>query len=143
MAEEEIELVVSSQERKKANEWLVDYLQTGLSAGSKEVKGLRLKLSITYGILVVLSVIMFLVGVVLLSVPIATALQGQFENLQSLITAGFGIADLAALFLFKPIERIHRLMGDMGQITLAINSYQTQAGLRLLEINLSDRATIG
>jgi hypothetical protein len=86
---------------------------------------------------------MFALGIVLISVPVFAAFRGQISELQSLISAGFGIADLAALFLFRPLERIHGLMGDMSQIILALNGYQTQVGLRLMEMNAAERQTLG
>jgi len=60
-----------------------------------------------------------------------------------LISAGFGITDLAALFLFKPLERIHKIMGDMSQIVIALNSFQTQVGLRLMQMDATDRQSMG
>jgi len=34
-------------------------------------------------------------------------------------------------------------MGDMSQITMAINSFRIQVGLRLIEMNSNNRATVG
>jgi hypothetical protein len=34
-------------------------------------------------------------------------------------------------------------MGDMSQIIVSINSFQSQVALRLLEMDVEDRATIG
>jgi len=73
------------------------------------------KLSITYWVIVCLSIIMFIIGIVLLSVPVAAAFNKSITIPQSLSAAGFGIADLAGLFFFKPIERIHGLMGDRAK----------------------------
>lgn len=136
-------LSLSEDERSQANKDIVTQLQTTLNDARQELKSLRTKLSATYVVIVVLSIIMFALGMVLLSVPIVAAFQGRITELQSLIAAGFGIADLTALFLSRPLERLHGLMGDMGQLTLALNSFQTQVGLRLLEMNSNDRETIG
>ncbi len=136
-------LSMNEEERVKANKDIVKHLQDTMRDGRRELGGLRARLSLTYGVIVILSIIMFFLGVVLLSVPIVAAFGGKVKTLQSLIAAGFGFADLTALFFFRPIERIHRLMGDLGQITLAINSFQTQVGLFLLEMNKDDRKTIG
>jgi hypothetical protein len=86
---------------------------------------------------------MFALGIVLLSVPAVMLLQGHTAEMQAFIAAGFGLADLTALFLFRPIERIHRLMGDMSQITLALTSFQTQVELRLIQMNASRRSSVG
>jgi len=136
-------LSMSEEDRVKANKIIVMHLQDTMRDGRKELAGLRVKLAFTYVVIVVLSIIMFFLGVVLLSVPVVAAFGGKIDTLNSLIAAGFGFADLTALFFFRPIERIHGLMGDMGQITLALNSFQTQAELYLLEMNKEDRKTIG
>ena len=138
----EVEVMMSVEESKEANEFIVEHLQGMMSERKLEFGGLRKKLSITYWVIIVFSIIMFAMGIVLLSVPIVAAFRNDISGLQSLTAAGFGIADLAGLFLFRPIERIHSLMGDMSQITVALNSFQTQAGLLLLEMNAMDRPTI-
>jgi len=137
--------VMAPDEQQDANMRLARYLQRTLDAGAAEVAGLRSKLSITYGIIVILSIIMFALGIVLLSVPALAALGavGEIGDLQSLIAGGFGIADLAALFLFRPLDRLHGLMGDMSQITLAINSYQSQVALRLMAMDVNQPDSIG
>ncbi len=130
---------------KKANRWLITFLENTLKDGTNEIAALRSKLAYTYWIIVILYVTMFFMGIVLLSVPAYAAFRGQLGALNSLISAGFGITDLATLFLFRPLDRIHKLMGDIGQINLTIDSFQDQVALRLLEINLEKdkRETIG
>jgi hypothetical protein len=128
---------------QEANENIAKNLY-GLMAESKgELTRLRLKLAGSYWIIIILSVVMFLLGIVLLSVPIVKAFQGNNDALTSAVSAGFGIADLAALFLYGPIEKIHKMMGDMSQVILALNSYRSQVALRLLEMDIYDRDTIG
>ncbi len=136
-------ILLTAKERHQANQFIIDYLQSTMNDGRTELHNLRKKLSITYWVIIALSIVMFTLGMTLLSVPLTAAWSGKIETLRSLIAAGFGIADLAGLFLFRPLERIHRLMGDMSQITLALNSFQTQVGLRLKEMNASDRQSIG
>jgi len=135
--------MISADERMKANEFIVQFLQNIMNDGKEELGKLRRKLSVTYWVIIFLSIIMFVVGIVLVSVPAIAAFRGDIDQLQSLITAGFGIADLAALFLFRPMERIHKIMGDMSQIILALNSYQTQVGLRLMELDVTNRPSMG
>ena len=135
--------VMTEPERKKANDFVIQFLQDMMYDGKTELTKLRRKLSITYFVIVVLSIIMFLVGIILLSVPAYSAFTGNISALETLISAGFGIADLAALFLFKPMERIHQMMGDMSQIVLALNSYQVQVGLRLIQLDINDRLSVG
>jgi hypothetical protein len=135
--------MISEDERKKANDFIVQFLQTMMVDGKKELGKLRQKLSFTYWVIIYLSIIMFAVGIVLLSIPAIAAFNGNIDKLQSLLTAGFGVVDLAGLFLFRPMERIHKTMGDMSQIILALNSYQTQVGLRLMELDITDRPSMG
>ncbi|HEY6438127.1 MAG TPA: hypothetical protein VIY47_16165 [Ignavibacteriaceae bacterium] len=137
------EKLLTEEERKKANDFIVEFLKSMMTDGNEELGKLRRKLSFTYWVIIYLSIIMFAVGIVLVSVPAIAAFRGDIDQLQSLITAGFGIADLAALFLFRPMERIHKIMGDMSQIILALNSYQTQVGLRLMELDITVRPSMG
>ncbi len=104
---------------------------------------LRMRLALTYWVIIILSVIMFALGIILLSVPAIMAFQGRSAELQAFIAAGFGLADLTALLLFRPLERIHRLMGDMSQISLALTSFQTQVELRLIQMDASSRSSVG
>ncbi len=127
----------------KNNKDLADQLQSALVDNEKDIKKLRRKLSITFWVIISLSIIMFALGMLLLTVPVIAALGGQIDKLKSLIAAGFGIADLAGLFLFGPLEKIQKLMGDMSQLILILNSNQTQVSLRLMEMNIDDRPSIG
>ena len=128
---------------QEANQNIANRLEATTLENKKELARLRDKLSYTYWIIIVLSVIMFLIGIILISIPAFAALNGEIDTLKSLIAAGFGIADLTALFFFRPLFRIHNIMGDMSQITLALNSYQIQVGLRLMEMEINDRSSIG
>lgn len=139
----QVTAIMNSDETQKANNFIVDYLQGSLHTGSHDFKQLQAKLDLTYLVILILSILMFLVGLVLLSVPVVAAFRPEVGRLEALASAGFGIVDLTTLFLFKPIERIHKMMGDFSQIMLAINCYQTQAALRLLELDIKDRTTIG
>lgn len=126
------------------NQELMEFLQATLETGSKELAGLWNQLTITYWLIVVISVLTFLAGILLVSTPVIVAWKlGQELNWSHLSAPGFGIADLAVLFLFRPVERMQGLMGDMGQIKLVIYSFQDQVALRLLETNLSERGTMG
>jgi hypothetical protein len=130
-------------DRQQANKFIFRFLQSTMNDGKDEIVSLRKKLTITYWVVIGLSVVMFILGIALLSVPLMAAWRAEIDVLRSLIAAGFGIADLAALFLFRPVERIYDLMGDFSQITLTLNSYQTQVALRLKEMNGADRPSIG
>ena len=139
----ESKIIMDLSQVQEANDSISRYLQGMMDESKVELIRLRHKLSCTYWIIIILSIIMFCLGLVLLSVPIAAAFNQKIGLLQSLISAGFGIADLTALFLYGPIEKIHNIMGDMSQIILALNSYRSQVGLRLMEMDVQNRASIG
>jgi|GEM_PF-1624414 len=133
---------VEDEKLRSATESTIDYLQITMQNGTEELNRLRIKLSVSYWIIITLSVIMFFVGIALLLIP-AMAAFTEINTLQSLIAGGFGVADLTGLFLFRPIEKIQKIMGDMSQIILIISSYQTQAGLRLMQMDVHNRPTLG
>lgn len=143
MEETESKEIFSGQYIIFANQELADSLKSVVAENKSELSRLRDKLSYTYWIIIILSVLMFFVGIVLLSIPVFAVVSDQIDKLDSLIAAGFGIADLVTLFLFRPLFRIHNIMGDMSQITLALNSYQLQVGLRLMEMEIHDRDSLG
>ena len=142
---------IEQKDRDKSNIWLLKYISRILNRGTKEVDSLRTKLRATYWIVVVLSVIMFAVGIMLIIIPGIAALRMVLtstkmdtpESIQSLVTALVGLGDLVVLFLAKPVRHVHNLMGDMTQLTMAINNFRYQVGLRLLEMDSNDPASIG
>jgi hypothetical protein len=134
--------VLADKSRRQANNSVNALLQDAIRQGKQGLVDLRRKLSFTYWLILGLSAVIFSLGVVLLSVPVAAAWKGNINLLTSVIAAGFGIADLGVLYLFRPIERIQELMGDMSQITMVINSFQTQVSLRLQEMDLDDPRSV-
>ena len=135
--------MLSDEERSEKNRETIESVQETAKGCAEQVKKLRSKLSISYWVVMLLSVTMFVLGVILLAMPIKTALSGGEFQLESLVAPGFGIADLVTLFLFNPVKRIHNLMGDMSQIILAINSFQIQRDLRLVEMDVRKRESVG
>lgn len=143
-------VLIGGEKRLELDEFLIGYLQKTVQSSRKEVGKLRTKLALSYYLLVILSTVMFLMGVFLICFPLITKLltvaePDQVAKLGSydLFWSGLGIADLAALFLLKPLNQIHGLMGDIGQITLVVNSYRNQVALRLLETSPKGRDTMG
>lgn len=135
--------MMTEEERNKINNDLLRKSLNTVDASRESLRHLRGRLALTYWIIIGLSVITFVMGIVLLSVPVAAAFGSNIDKFQYLTAAGLGIADLAAIFLFRPIERIHGLMGDMSQILLVLHSFQIQANLRLLEMDITARQSIG
>lgn len=139
-----------AQQVVQENQGLMTQLGGTLKAGAEAIVELRRMLKITYWVVIVLSIIMFLIGVVLLSVPVTHGFQqlraGTFKGENwtlSIVSGGLGIVDFVTLFFFRPVDRIRRLMGDFSQLTVILNTYQTCVGLRLLESKLDDRSTVG
>jgi hypothetical protein len=136
-------ILLNQEQCQKANLKSFKNLETAMRDSRRELNTLRLRLALTYWVVILLSVIMFALGIVLLGLPAILLFQGHTAEMQAFIAAGFGLADLTALFLFRPIERIHRLMGDMSQISLALTSFQTQVELRLIQMDASSRSSVG
>lgn len=135
-------LGLTEDQRMKKNIDLLKSIEQSFKDNKKLFQDLRKKVVTTYWITVTLYVFLFILGIILLSVPVAAAYRGDITSINSLIGGGFGIVDLAVLFLFRPVERIHNLMGDLSQLTTITNSYQQQVGLRLLELNSENRKTL-
>lgn len=106
-------------------------------------KGLTRKINNNYYITVTLYILTFIFGLALLSIPIAAAYLGGISTMNAAIGALAGIVDIAVVLLFKPVERIHELMADFSQITVITSSYQEQVGLRLLELDVKNRSSLG
>jgi hypothetical protein len=134
---------VSKDERQRTNDFILAHLQTTMRDGHTALLDLEKRLRLTYNVIVGLSVVMFSVGIALIAAPVYAGLTGQEGVAKPLIAGGLGIADLTALYLFRPIDRIHALMGDMSQVTIALNAFQTQVGLRLLEMRADEAETVG
>lgn len=137
------EEVLGKHESESANEWLVEFMQRTLDEGRGEVKRLQGRLGTTYQIIIGLSILMFFVGIGLIIAAAVKAFTDDEKIWQSFTIGGLGLADLTGLYLFRPIEQIRKIMADMSQLTVSINSYQTQVSLRLLETDSTDRATMG
>jgi hypothetical protein len=134
--------IMSDEERIKTNKNLMADSMKTVDETKTSIKHLRGRLSVTYWIMIGLSVMTFLMGMALLSVPIAAAFGGNINIFHSLTAAGLGILDIATVFLFRPVERIHELMGDMSQIILVLHNFQIQTNLRLLEMDVTNRESI-
>ena len=125
------------------NQELDDYLQQVVQDGRKGLTTLERRLKGTYWVIIVLSLVMFAVGIVLLGVPAFAAFGNKIDFLQTVVTAGFGVADLTGLFLLKPIDKIHKMMGDMSQVTVALSAFNIETALRLREMDGANRESVG
>jgi len=135
--------ILNQQETDSYNKRLVDYMHSVLVEGRGEQRKVRQKIKNTYTIIIILSILMFLLGVAFLTIPIHDYYWNGSISWQSFAIGGLGLADFVALFLLSPIDKMHKLMADLTQITIAVNSFQTQVSLRLLETDAASRITMG
>lgn len=91
-----------------------------------------------YKLCIRLSLAMYIVGILLLLASVIAALSGHADRVTSLSVGGISLLSLISLCLFDPIKRIHEIMGDMAQLSLAVNSFQMQADLLMMEIREQD-----
>jgi len=126
----------------EANEFLINYMEEVLKDGRSKVGDIWNKFNYTYWVIVVLSICMFIIGIALLSFSGWLLVSDRTESLNWLAMAGLGLVDIITLFLFKPVSKLQDLMGDMGQMTITLNGYQTQKALILLGSDLEERATM-
>jgi hypothetical protein len=135
--------IINKKIVNQKNEELMRNLHCTLRNNSNHFKDLKKKVNNTYVITVLLYSLVFFLGLALLSVPLYYAFKGDIVTYNSIISGTLGITDLVVLFLFKPVERIHNLMGDMSQITIINTSFQEQVALRLIEMNVNEKKSVG
>ncbi len=142
--------VLSPVEISEANAELVEHMRRVLENSLYAASQLQIKLTHTYWVVTVLSTVMFIVGMALISTPLWAPLanslidgEGPYDWQTILTTVGIGVADLIALFLFGPINRIQRLMGDFSQLIISLETYQVQVAIRLLEADSNVRESVG
>ena len=99
---------------------------------------LRQKLRWSYWLLVVMSALMFLLGLALISTPLWSSLDWKIM----LSAAGIGFADFVVLFLYGPIDRIKKLMGDISQLTVSFDTYQVRVAVQLLDADSTERGSL-
>jgi hypothetical protein len=140
----EAEATLATKEAHQQNKKLADYMFTILADSRQEAIDLRRKLKWTYWIIVALSTLMFLVGLALISAPLWGPLVNNAPDLRLILTAtGLGIADFIGLYLLHPLTRLQKLMADMSQLTLLLDSFTIQVALRLIEADSCNRPTMG
>lgn len=122
---------------------LMHHLNDVITENTAIFIGMRNKIEITYNITVFLYVILFGLGVLLLLVPVKAGLEGDIATFNSILSGTLGITNIIVLFTFKPVEQIHNLMSEMGQLTIITSSYQEQGALRLLELDIKKKDTVG
>lgn len=133
----------STDEIKAANDFLDDYLRKTLTASSTEIAGLRDRLNVLFWGMLILTVIMFAVGLILIAEPF---IRGGELNISKSpefwVQPVVGGADLILLFLARPIDRLRKLMGDTSQITIALNSHRQSVALVLIAMDINDKRTV-
>lgn len=124
--------------RVKENQWFGDFLKKTLEDGCGKLKELQNSLKWKDSALTWLNIIMFLVGILLTTIPLFSyILQGEIEQ-QNLISGGLGAAELVALWMINPIKRTHKYMGDYAEISIAINSFVNQIACIIIATDIRD-----
>lgn len=140
---------LTAQEATRANAELVAHMKRVLEHSYHSAVELQQKLKHTYWIVIALTNAMFIMGMVLISAPIWVPLINElapsalYSTTNILTTVGIGVADLIALFLFGPITRIQKLMGNFSQLTVSLETFQLQVAIRLLEADSEVRESLG
>jgi hypothetical protein len=132
----------SEKYKEHSNNFFMGQLEAATKDNLKVLTDLRTKVKYTFWSTLILYILLFALGFALLSVPIVAAYRGDISLYNSILGGALGITDIVAVMMLKPVERIHDLMGDMSQIAMAINSYQQQVALRILQFDSDDRTTI-
>ena len=143
MTDEDTIKSLSDEEIKKENLKLLKHLNRVIGENTHIFVGMRKKIEFTYNVTVFLYVVLFSLGVLLLLVPVISGLKGDIATFNSLLSGTLGITNIIVLFTFKPVEQIHNLMSEMGQLTIITSSYQEQGALRLLELDANKKDTVG
>jgi hypothetical protein len=136
------EFVLTEEEIKESNQFYSEKLKNISDENLKGIEYVRNQIKHVFQITLVLYIALFILGISLLSVPLFAAFNGNISIYNSIIGGTLGITDIAIVLAFKPVERIHDLMGDMSQISMAINSYQQQVALRIIQFDSKDRTSI-
>ena len=116
--------------------------QNFASLNEEDLFGFRRRFTFIFWLVISITIILFILSVTLLLIPVLgfTGRIPPVSEWQNVISAASGLLVLFALFRFRPYEKIHKLTGDMSQITLVFNNYQTQVKFQLsrTDAELSD-----
>lgn len=126
------------------NEGYKQALADLVKANHEAFARLRISMSVTYWLLLVLLTIMFLVGVFLIVMGaegVATS-GGDELAVGDLAAVGAGGADLLLLGLARPVERIRQIKSDRAQLFVMLSDYHVQTTTALLWYKADDRRTI-
>ena len=122
--------------------WMVAELQSTLEEGKRDVVAVRRRLKITYAVIVVFSVGLFLLGLALVAFPARAFYRGDIEELTFGALAASGAVLLGLLLYFRPLDRLQALVADSTYVTLVKDSFQYQVALRLIALDTDDAASV-
>lgn len=122
------------------NKVLVEEVMTRVLQTQRVIDGHHARLRWTYATYMVLAVLMFLAGLAMLFMPLMD--KGNPETVDLWLSA-IGGAEIVALLIFSPFQRIQGLMGDMTQVILIMEGYLHQVALRLLQCRIKDPKSVG
>lgn len=137
------DVAFSEGDAARANHELVEHMKCVLNGSLGAATELRQKLQWTYWIVVTLTVLMFGVGLMLISTPLWALFGVKAPDLNVMLAAvGVGFLDFVALFLYGPINRIKKLMGDISQLTVSFDSFQVQVAMLLFAADSRNRESL-
>jgi hypothetical protein len=96
-----------------------------------------------YDVTVNLYKISFAFGLLLLGGTFLAAFIGVISFQETIIGGSAALLEMALVLVFKPIEKIHELISDYAQMNIITSSYQEQVGLRLVQLEVEQKETVG
>jgi len=127
---------------ERTNGWLVSELRSTLEEGKSDVAAVRRRLGITYAVIVIFSLAMFLLGMALVAFPARAFYRGDIDDVTFGALAAAGGVVLALLLYFRPLDRLQALVADSTYVTLVKDSFQYQVALRLIALDTDDAASV-
>lgn len=136
-------LGLTQKGRDKRNKKTFDCMQQSFKDNRDLFLKINEKVVNNYKVTLRLYIISFAFGLGLLTVTFILTFLGTIPTLNSLIGGAAGLIELYLVMVFKPIEKIHEIISDYAQISIITSSYQEQVGLRLVQMSVKDRDSLG
>ena len=124
------------------NGWLVTELRNTLKDGKRDVASVRLRLRVTYAIVVLFSAGLFTLGMALVGFPALAFHRQELDETAFGALAAAGAVVLALLLYFRPLDRLQALVADSTYVALVKDSFQYQVTLRLIALDTDDAASV-
>ncbi|MCK5291750.1 MAG: hypothetical protein KAR39_07020 [Thermoplasmata archaeon] len=63
------------------------------------------------------------------------------QRLEVLGFSALGSAEMVAIFLYQPMQRVQNALGDFSQHTVVLHAWNTQVALKMLHMRIDDEAS--